>query len=195
MMGRRHVVRELNDEQFTFVIESIINGRTDREISAAFEQRFEQPLAKSSLNRWREQAGNELAERYRLARYQAAQLLTDLKSEDADRFQIVIGNIEDRLLTATREVIASDPVKLLRIRLDEEKRRLRERELNLKERQLDFELTKVKSDQVNLKDLPSTIIEHLLEFIDDEPTGLQWFTAKAKSLEAFLTTKYAPQAE
>lgn len=194
-MGRRHVVRELNDEQFTFVIESIINGRTDREISAAFEQRFEQPLAKSSLNRWREQAGNELAERYRLARYQAAQLLTDLKSEDADRFQIVIGNIEDRLLTATREVIASDPVKLLRIRLDEEKRRLRERELNLKERQLDFELTKVKSDQVNLKDLPSTIIEHLLEFIDDEPTGLQWFTAKAKSLEAFLTTKYAPQAE
>ena len=192
-MGRRHVVRDLDDKQFTFVIESIINGRTDREISAAFEKTFEQPLAKSSLNRWREQAGNELAERYRLARFQARQLLTDLKTEDADRFQIIIGNIEDRLLTATREVIASDPVKLLRIRLDEEKRRLKAREIDLKERQLDLELEKIKSSQIDVSGLPAAIIEHLLEFIGSDPAGLNWFTSNAKNLERFLTQQYAPQ--
>src|ERR1700754_984829 len=104
-MGRRHVVRDLNDEQFSFVIEAIIEGLTDREISAAFEKTFEQPLAKSSLGRWRKKSGEELAERYRLARFQSKQLLTDLKQEDADKYQVVIDNIEDRLLTATRQVI------------------------------------------------------------------------------------------
>lgn len=192
-MGRRHVVRDLDDEQFTFVIEAIIAGLTDREISASFNERFKQPLAKSSLNRWRESAGNELAERYRLARYQARQLLTDLKDEDANKFQVVIGNIEDRLLTATRHVISQDPVKLLRIRLDEEKRRLKEREIKLKERQLELEFEKVKSAQVDVVGLPAQIAEHLLEFIGTDANGLRWFSANAKSFEKFLTDKYAAQ--
>jgi ABC-type tungstate transport system permease subunit len=131
-MGRRHVVKNLDGVQFDFVINAIIGGLTDREISLAFEQQFEKPLAKSSLNRWRKSAGNELADRYNLARYQARQLLTDLKQEDQDKYQVVIRNIEDRLLTATREVIATDPVKLLKIRQEEERRRLREKELELK---------------------------------------------------------------
>lgn len=193
-MGRRHVVRDLNDEQFTVVIEAIIDGQTDREISAGFERQFGQPLAKSSINRWRTQAGTELAERYRLARYQAKQLLTNLNQDDADKFQVVIGNIEDRLLTATREVIAKDPVKLLRIRLDEEKRRLKEREIALKERQLEHELEKLRSSQVDVAGLPAQIIEYLLEFIGTEAAGLKWFSANAKSLEKFLTERYATQA-
>src|SRR5689334_16853104 len=140
-MGRRSKVTQLNPDQFNFVVESIVAGRTDREICAGFKQAFEQDLAKSSLNRWRKQAGNELAERYRLARYQAAQLLVDLKKdENADKFQVVIENIEDRLLTATREVIALDPVKMLQLRLDEEKRRLKQRELDLKAKQIELEM-------------------------------------------------------
>jgi hypothetical protein len=190
-MGRRHVVRDLDDEQFTFVIEGIIHGLTDRELSAAFEKQFDQKLAKSSLNRWRESAGNELAERYRLTRYQARQLLTDLQAEDADRFQVVIGNIEERLLTATREVISSDPVKLLRIRLDEEKRRLKERELRLKERQLDLEIEKARRAKLDLARLPEQIAEDLLDFIGDDPAGLKWFTGKAKALIEYLGKKYA----
>jgi hypothetical protein len=190
-MGRRHVIRDLNDEQFTFVIEAIISGDTDREISAAFEKQFGQPLAKSSLNRWRDAAGNELAERYRLARYQAKQLLSDLQAEDADKFQVVIGNIEDRLLTATRELISKDPVKLLRIRLDEQKRRLKEREINLKERQLDLELEKVKTAQVDVAQLPAQVLADLLEFIGDDAAGLRWFSAKAKSFEKFLTERFS----
>lgn len=192
MMGRRHVVRDLNDEQFSFVIESIIEGLTDREISAAFEKTFEQPLAKSSLARWRKQSGEELAERYRLARYQSKQLLTDLKQEDADKYRVVIDNIEDRLLTATRQVIASDPVKLLRIRLDEEKRRLKEREIAIKEKQLELDLAKVK--EVDVAGLPAQIIEHLLEFVGNDPAGLRWFTSNAQRLGTFLTEKYAAQA-
>jgi hypothetical protein len=193
-MGRRHVVRDLNDEQFTFVIEAIIEGQTDREVSAAFEQTFGQPLAKSSLARWRKTSGDELAERYRLARYQSKQLLTDLKQEDADKFQVVLDNIEDHLLTATRKVIAADPVKLLRIRVDEGKRRLKEREINLKERQLELELEKLKSAQVDMDGLPAQISEHLLEFIGDDPNGLKWFSANAKAFEKFLAEQYGTQA-
>jgi hypothetical protein len=141
-MPRRHVVRDLDENQFEFVINAIINGDTDREISLNFETEFGQPLAKSSLNRWRAAAGDELAERYRLARYQARQLLIDLKEEDQEKYQIVIGNIEDRLLTATREVISSDPMKLLRIRQNEEKLRLKGRELDLKGKQLELEREK-----------------------------------------------------
>jgi hypothetical protein len=193
MMGRRHVVRDLDDDQFTFVIEAIIHGLTDREISAAFEKEFDQRLAKSSLNRWRESAGNELSERYRLARYQAKQLLTDLHAEDADKFQIVIGNIEERLLTATREVISSDPVKLLRIRLDEEKRRLKEREIALKEKQLSLEIEKARGTKLDLAALPEQIAEHLLNFIGEDPTGLRWFRGNAKALIEYLEEKYANQ--
>ena len=194
-MGRRHVVRDLNDEQFTFVIEAIIDGKTDREISAAFEACFGQPLAKSSLNRWRESAGNELADRYRLARYQAGQLLTDLKEEGADKFQVVMGNLEDRLLTATREVLASDPMKMLRIRLDEEKRRLKARELDLKERQMSLELEKVKASQVDLEKLPMTVIEYLLEYIANDPAGLKWINSNVQWFGAFLSQKFSGQSE
>src|SRR5256885_136701 len=105
-MGRRSVVRDLDEGEFDFVINAIIAGDTDREISLAFETQFGKRLAKSSLNRWRKSAGDELADRYRLARYQAGQLLIDLQEEDQDKYQVVIGNIEDRLLTATREVIS-----------------------------------------------------------------------------------------
>jgi hypothetical protein len=197
-MPRQHVIRELDDAQFTYVIEAIILGLTDREICAGFEEQFGQRLAKSSLNRWRIAAGNELAERYRLARYQARQLLTDLKQEDADKFQVVIGNIEDRLLTATREVISNDPVKLLRIRLDEEKRRLKERELSLKERQLDLELEKARAARVDVDSLPAEVIESLLNYIGEDAEGLRWLRKNAKALETFLkdylSTKYAPQS-
>ena len=194
-MGRKHVVRELDDKQFTFVIEAIINGLTDREISAAFEETFERPLAKSSLNRWRESAGNELADRYKLARYQARQLVENLGQQDADKYQIVISSIEDRMLTATREVIAQDPVKLLRIRLDEEKRRLKEREINLKEKQLELDIAKTTTNRVDIAKLPGTILELLLEFVGSDPAGLRWFKASAKDLEKFLTDKYATQTE
>lgn len=148
-MPSRHIVDKLPDEQFQFVINAIINGDTDREVSAAFHQKFGTKLSKSSLARWREVTGNELAERYRLTRFQAKQLLEDLNIEDGDKFRVVMGNIEDRLLTATKEVIAQDPIKLLGIQQEEKRRQLKERELQLKERAQAFtEEQAKKTDQL-----------------------------------------------
>jgi hypothetical protein len=193
-MTRRHVVRDLSDEEFQFVIDRLIAGDTDRELEAAFLQTFDKKLAKSSINRWRKSAGDELADRYRLARYTAKQLLADLGQEDADKYQIVIANIEDRMLTSLREVIAQDPVKLLRIRQDEEKRRIKERELGLKERALDMEAEKRRGAKHDPAKLPGEILEHLLEFVGSDPAGLSWFKANAKKLESYFTEKYADQA-
>ncbi len=190
-MGRRHVVKDLNEQEFDFVINAIIAGDTDREISMAFEAEFAKRLAKSSLNRWRKSAGDELADRYRLARYQAGQLLADLKEEDKDKFQVVIRNIEDRLLTATREVISKDPVKLLRIRQEEERRRLREKELALKREQLELEREKLRGDSVNRMEAATQFLTDLLEYVGTDPDGLKWFQRNARKLEEHLTTKYA----
>src|ERR1700674_3023103 len=99
-MSSRHKVEQLPDDEFQFVIQAIIDGGTDRTIAAAFQKQFNKPLAKSSLSRWREVTGNELAERYRITRFQAAQLLKDLKEDpEADKYGIVLAQIEERLLT------------------------------------------------------------------------------------------------
>jgi hypothetical protein len=137
-MPPKFTVETLPDEQFEFVINAIINGDTNREISASFKTAFNTELAKSSLARWREVTGDELAERYKLARFQAKQLLEDLDQKDADKFSVVMSNIEDRLLVATKEVISQDPIKLLGIQQEERRRQLRVRELDLKERAQTF---------------------------------------------------------
>ena len=151
-MPRPFAVAQLPAAEFEFVIQRILDGDTDREVSAAYKDKFKKRLSKSALNRWREAAGNELADRYRLARYQAKQLLEDVGEEGAGSFQAVMRNIEDRLLTATREVISSDPVKMLRIRQEEEKRRLKERELELKREQLAFQRDKAEREANLQKD-------------------------------------------
>ncbi len=138
-MPRRHTVEQLPKEQFDFVIEAILQGETDREISLHFEDQFKTKLSKSSLARWRKTAGEELAERYRIARFQAKQLIEDAKLEpDVDKYQVFIDGIEDRLLTATREVMLLDPVKAALIQQEEKRRILQEKTLALKERQQTF---------------------------------------------------------
>lgn len=146
-MAPKFTVETLPDEQFQFVINAIINGDTNREISAAFQKQFNAELAKSSLARWREVTGDELAERYKLARFQARQLLEDLDQQDADKFSVVMGNIEDRLLIATKEVISQDPIKLLGIQQEELRRQVRLRELDLKERAQAFNEEQAKKSE------------------------------------------------
>lgn len=195
-MPRRHVVRDLSDEEFQFVIDLLIDGATDREVELAFSKQFNKKLAKSSFGRWRKAVGDQLADRYRLARYTAKQLLVDLDEEGANKYQVVIGNIEDRLLTSMREVIAQDPIKLLGIRQEEEKRRLKERELTLKERVVKLEEEKLRGAHLDAAAVPGQVIEHILEFIGSDSTGLNWFTKNAKKLEAYLIEKMnASQAQ
>jgi hypothetical protein len=179
-MPRRSTVAQLPAEQLDFVIRAILDGDTDREISHAFHTQFKKKLAKSSLSRWRAVAGNELADRYRLARFTANQLLADIKEEDADKYQVVIEDIEDRLLTATREAITTDPIKLLRIRQQEEKFRLKQRELDLKEKQLEAQRQRAERE-ANLHNDRFRIAAETWQFI------LLWFTQNNPSVADLLT--------
>jgi hypothetical protein len=191
-MPRRHVVRDLEDEEFEFVIQRILAGDTDRELSAAFQQAFDKRLAKSSLNRWRETTGNELAERYRLARFQAKQLLENIQEEGADKFQVTMRTIEDHLLTATREVVTADPIKLLRISQQEQKRKLQEKTLELKRDQLDLERERLRGVKVDKVSLFNEFIEDLLEYIGADKEGLSWINKHLKKFAEFIQKKYAP---
>ena len=137
-MSARFAIERLPSDQYQFVIDAVIAGRTDREICDAFEKQFGAPLAKSCLGRWREAAGQDLAQQYRLTRFQATQLLECLEQTGADKFELVMATVEDRLLTAMRQIAAADPLKLLALRQKEGGRRLRQRMVELKEKKLDI---------------------------------------------------------
>ena len=189
-MGRRSTVESLPDEQLEFVILAVLDQKTDREISARFLEAFDQKLPKSSLNNWRNMAGNELADRYRLVRLQARQLREDLKLENADDYQNVIKNIEERLLTATREVIHQDPMKLLVARQEEERLRIKRETLDLKREQIALERQKLLG---TLVDPAKQAVEFLTEFFDylkDDGDGVLFIKKHVKPFIEFLTKKY-----
>src|SRR5689334_18335148 len=134
-MGRRHIVDTLPDDQRQFVFEHILNGESDHEVSLAFEAQFQKELRPQSLWRWRESAGKELVERYRVARFTAKHLMEDLgERPDADKHRVMIQGIEDHLLAAVRQVNSQDPLKLVLIQQEEQRRKLRERSMELRER-------------------------------------------------------------
>lgn len=138
-MPPRHKTEQLPDEQLKFVLDRIIDGETNREISFAFQDTFKTTLSKSSLARWRKAAGDELAERFRLARYQAKQLIEDAQLDpDVDKYRVFLDSVDDRLLTATREVNKLDPMKAALIRQEEERRKLQAQKLALDERKQAF---------------------------------------------------------
>jgi len=190
-MGRKSTVASLSDEQIEFVIYQILDGETDRAISAAFEKAFELPLPKSSLHNWRRAAGNELADRYRIARAQAKILREDLKLDEGEDYRNVIKNIEERLLTATREVIHADPMKLLVARQDEERIRLKREQLELKREEHAFNRQRFLG---TLTDPAKQAVEFMTEFFDylkDDPDGVRFVQRHAKPFNEFITAKYA----
>lgn len=191
-MGRRNKVEKLPETEFDFVIRAVTNGKTDREISADFERAFNQKLDKNSINRWRNTVGEELADRYRLARYQAKQLREDLSLEDSDDYQNVIKNIEEKLLTATREVVSRDPMKLLSVRQEEEKIRLKREELEFKRQQLEFEREKSKGAVDRVK-AGADAMQDFLEYADGNPEAVGFLTRHLKLFGEFLNKKYVAQ--
>ena len=194
-MGRRHVVSELSEEQLDFVIRRIVDGDTDREVCAQFENEFkEASLAKSSLNRWRAAAGKELIERYQLARFQAKALIEQLGGEDSDKYQAVMANIEDRLLTAMREVIKQDPIKLLHVRQEEEKLRFKREELELKKQQLDLDRERLRGAAIDRIKLGAEFLQDLFEYSGNNADGLEFLQRHLQPFNTFLKEKYAPQS-
>jgi hypothetical protein len=189
-MPPRHKVEQLPAEQFEFILKAIVNGGTDNSITREFEAQFQTKLAHSSFSRWRKAVGQELADRYRFVRFQAEQLLEDLEAEDKDKYQIVVESIEARLLTATKELMAQHPLKLLGFRQNEENRKVKLRELELKERALDLERERVHGVALDRVKLGEEFSSDLLEYIGGDAEGLRWFTQHAKPFQEFLKTKY-----
>ncbi len=192
-MGRRNKVEKLPETEFDFVIRAVTNGRTDREISAEFEAEFGQKLDKNSINRWRNTVGEELADRYRLARFQAKQLREDLALDDTDDYQNVIKNIEERLLTATREVVRQDPVKLLMVRQQEEKMRLKRDEIELKQKQLEFDREKHKN-QIDRVKVGAETMTDFLEYVGADTESIGFLTRHLQPFGEYLKTKYVASA-
>jgi len=139
-MPPRSTVDRLDDREFEFVLKNIVGGKTDRELEALFKAEFNgKCLSKSAISRWRTSAGEQLAEKFRLARYVARQLKEDLgESPEADSMKLAIENLEDHLLAASREVFLQDPIKALGLRNEEKKISLKQREIDLRERELEL---------------------------------------------------------
>jgi hypothetical protein len=139
-MPPRSTVDRLDDREFEWLVKNILAGCTDRELEAGFKSTFGgKCLSKSSIARWRASAGEQLAEKFRLARYVARQLKEDLgESPDADSMRLAIENLEDHLLTASREVFLADPIKALGLRMEDKKLGLKQREIDLRERELEL---------------------------------------------------------
>jgi hypothetical protein len=138
-MPPRSTINQLPDEQFQFVIEAINRGQSDRQICLDFETQFGTALSKGKLDRWRAKVGDDLAEQYRLSRYQATQLLEHLDQTDVDKFTLVMSHIEDHLLTVMRQITSRNPLDLLAIRQREGEQRVKERMVQLKRKELAFE--------------------------------------------------------
>ncbi len=192
-MGRRNKVEQLAETEFDFVIRAVTNGRTDREISADFERQFKQKLDKNSINRWRNTVGEELADRYRLARFQAKQLREDLSLEDSDDYQNVIKSIEEKLLTATREVVCKDPIRLLSVRQEEERMRLKRAEIELKQKQLEFDREKHKNAIDRVKVGAETMTD-FLEYVGSDTEAIGFLTRHLQPFGEHLKAKYAAQS-
>lgn len=195
-MGRKSAVDKLEDNEFDFVIKKIINGLTDREISAEFEKAFDKKLPKTNLNRWRNNAGNELAERYKLKRFQVRSFVEQLKNEgievSEDKYKVIIGNLEDHLLTAERDLIAQNPMKLLFARQEEERLKLKREKLELDKAQLEFDREKHKNEIDRVK-VGAETMRDFLEYGGGDVELITFLSKHSQPFGEFLKKKYAPE--
>ncbi|MEQ1645686.1 MAG: hypothetical protein ABL959_19710 [Pyrinomonadaceae bacterium] len=194
-MGRKATVDKLPDEQFDFVMAAILNGLTDREISSQFEKRFNEPLPKSSLHSWRKRAGDELAERYRLKRFQVRSFVEKIKADGIDvsddKYAHIIDNLEDHLLTNERDLISQSPIKLLVARQEDERLKIKRETLDLKREQIALERQKLLGTLVDPAKQAVEFMTELFDYLKDDPEGVQFVQKHAKPFNEFVTEKYA----
>lgn len=190
-MGRRHAITELNDEQFNFVIGALLEGLTDREVCAAFEREYGDALAKSSLHRWRKAAGDELIERFRLARFQARQIRESVGADESQSYEIILKDLEDQLLASTRKFTAENPLKLLFARQEEENLKIKREKLELDKQKLEFEREKLRGAAIDRVKLGTELLGDLFDFLGADPDGLLFIRKHAKPFNEYLKVKYA----
>jgi biotin operon repressor len=194
-MGRKATVEKLPDDQFDFVIAAILNGWTDREISSQFRQKFETELPKSSLNTWRNKAGNELAERYRMKRFQVRSVVEQLKSEGIDvtedKYSHIIQSLEDHLLTDERNLLAQNPMKLLVARQEDERLKIQREKIELQREQLALERQKLLGQQMDPVKNGTEFMTELFDYLKDDSDGVLFVKKIARPFIEFLEKKYA----
>lgn len=194
-MGRKATVEKLPDEQFEFVIDLLVNGGTDREVERQFAAAFPGcSVPKSSLATWRKGAGNELVERYKITRYLARTVVDKLQADgidvDDDRYKHVIEGIEEQLLTKTREIFAADPMKLLYVRQEDEKLRIKREEMELKREQLALERQKMLGAANDPVKQGVEFMTELFDYLKNDPEGVRFLKLHTKAFTEFLQTKY-----
>lgn len=199
-MGRKATVEKLPDEQFEFVIDLLVNGRTDREVERLFAAEFPGcKVPKSSLHTWRTGAGNELVERYKITRFLARTVVDKLKTDGVDvnddRYKHVIEGIEDQLLTKTREIFAADPMKLLYVRQEDEKLRIKREDQQIKREQLALERQKLLGAVNDPIKQGVEFMTELFDYLKDDAEGVRFLKVHTKAFTEFLQTKYGEASQ
>jgi len=184
----------LPEEQFDFVIRELMNGATDRAVSASFQKAFNKSLPKSNLNTWRQKAGKELVERYRMRRFQIREVVDQLKAEgievEDDKYKHIIQNLEDYLLTSERDLIKQNPMKLLFARQEDERIKLKREKLELDKEQLAFEREKHRNAIDRVK-VGAETIQDFIEYGNGDAEIITVLTKHLKPFGDFLKAKYA----
>lgn len=195
-MGRKSTIEGLPEEEFDFVIKELMNGATDRAVSAAFQLRFKKELPKSNLNTWRKKAGNELVERYKLRRFQIREVVEQLREEGIDvaddGYKHIIQNLEDYLLTSERELIKQNPMKLLFARQEDERIKLKREKLELDKAQLEFEREKHKN-AIDREKVSAEVIQDFMEYGNGDAEIIAFLTRHLRPFAEFVKNKYAAQ--
>lgn len=195
-MGRRSTIDGLEADEFDFVIRLLVDGATDREVSSLFFEKFQKELPKSNLNSWRNKAGNELVERFKLTRFLGKQLVEGLKDEgkitDENDYQIIIKSVEEHLLAGAQKFTKQNPLKLLSARQEEEKIQLQREKLELAKSQLEFEREKHKNAIDRVKVGAETMTD-FLEFVGSDAEAIGFLTRHLQPFGEYLKAKYAAQ--
>lgn len=194
-MGRKATVDKLPDDRYLFVIECLVNGMTDREVELAFASEFPgERVPKSSLGNWRKTSGDELKERYRVTRYLARTVAEELQRSgvdiDSDLYKQAINDIESALLVKTREMVASDPLKLLGARQEEERLRIKRETLDLKREQIALERQKMLGALVDPVKQGTEFMTELFDYLKNDADGVLFIKKHARSFSEWLAEKY-----
>jgi hypothetical protein len=182
-MGRKGSVEKLTQVERDAVLCMFSNGFTDAEVSTGFVAKFNKPLTKSSLQRWRKKSGETALGFHEMTRAIAGSVVKGLKLEpETDKYSLIIGNVEDLILTAGQRFYAENPLKLLVARQDDERIKLRREQLDINREKLSFDRERYEREasvQVDRLAIAAEVWKYLLI----------WFSANEPHLADALTGK------
>lgn len=190
-------MESLPEEQYDFVIRGIVDeGWTPRDAEREFAIRFPgEKLPKSNVDRWWKAVGKELAERYRLRRYQIRVVKEQLEADGIDikagAYKAIINNVEDHLLTSERDLISADPVKLLGLRQEDERLKIKREQIELNREKLVLERQKLLGMATDPVKQGTEFMTELLDYLKDDGEGVLFIKKHVRPFIDFLTNKYA----